>query len=136
MSGSDKADKEAAKAEAKANKERAKVQKYRAAFLDPTSNLAPRQKAFLNYCEYESDAAVGPTFRDNHILVLSTLQDTVNTVDVNAKKGLPLFVPQKLARTHLIPFFLSFFANRETYERRRMQKPCWCDSQGDSASFR
>ena len=88
MSGSDKADKEAAKAEAKANKERAKVQKYRAAFLDPTSNLAPRQKAFLNYCEYESDAAVGPTFRDNHILVLSTLQDTVNTVDVNAKKGL------------------------------------------------
>lgn len=111
MSGSDKADKEAAKAEAKANKERAKVQKYRAAFLDPTSNLAPRQKAFLNYCEFESDAAVGPTFRDNHILVLSTLQDTVNTVDVNAKKGLFLLIisffkqQQKQHLTHSLLMF-------------------------------
>ena len=89
---SDKADKEAAKAEAKANKERAKeeakIAKFRAAFLDPSSNLGSRQKAFLNYCDGETDEHVGSTFREHHILVLSTISDVINTIDLNAKKGL------------------------------------------------
>ena len=110
---SEKADREAAKAEAKAHKERAKEEaklaKFRAAFLDPASNLATRQKAFLNYCEGETDENVGPTFREHHILVLSTIRDVMNTIDINAKKGLSCCAVILLSNTTLFFFSPCFF---------------------------